>query len=108
MKPMAFLQCVDLDQNRFGILFNNLRGKRSLEAIVMDQLPVEELVGLHRFLERLESADTNVYRNNIDVTESEINILKREIAYLDRLLASIKSKDNISQAAIRLLAPGAK
>jgi hypothetical protein len=62
----------------------------------MDQLPAEELVGLHRFLERLESADTNVYRNNIDVTETEINILKREIAYLDRLLASIKAKGNIS------------
>jgi hypothetical protein len=62
----------------------------------MDQLPAEELVGLHRFLERLESSDTNVYRNNIDVTETEINILKREIAYLDRLLASIKAKGNIS------------
>ncbi len=74
----------------------------------MDLLPAEELVGLHRFLERLESADTNVYRKNIDVTESEINILKREIAHLDRLLASIKSKDNTSQAATRLLAPGAK
>ncbi len=62
----------------------------------MDQLPAEELVGLHRFLERLESADTSIYRKNIDVTESEINILKREIASLDRLFASIKSKDKIS------------
>ncbi len=60
----------------------------------MDQVhhPAEELVGLRRLLERLESAETSLYRNNIDVTESEINILKREIACLDRLFLSMKSK----------------
>lgn len=65
----------------------------------MDQLHhlAEELVGLRRFLERLESADTNLYRNNIDVTESEINILKHEIACLDRLFAGMKSKDNMKE-----------
>ncbi len=52
----------------------------------------EELIGLRRFLERLESAGTTLYRNNIDVTETEINILKREIAYLERLFASMKSQ----------------
>ena len=34
-------------------------------------------------------------RNSIDVTESEINILKREIAYLDRLL------DELAQGSCR-------
>ena len=60
----------------------------------MDALPrqpADELVGLRRFLERLESPETTLFRNHIDVTESEINILKREIPYLDRIFASIRS-----------------
>jgi hypothetical protein len=68
--------------------------KIPLEASLLDKphVPAEELVGLRRFLERMESAETSVYRNNIDVTESEINILKHEIAHLDRVIASIRSK----------------
>lgn len=61
----------------------------------MDELPplaADELAGLRRFLERLESEETAVFRNNIDVTESEISILRREIAYLDRVFAGIRSK----------------
>ena len=60
----------------------------------MDALPKQpsdELVGLRRFLERMESPGTTLFRNHIDVTDSEINILKREIAYLDRIFASIRS-----------------
>lgn len=65
-----------------------------MELSLLDKshFPVEELAGLRRFLGRLESVETSVYRNNIDVTESEINILKREIAYLDRVISSIRSR----------------
>lgn len=51
----------------------------------------DELIGLRRFLERLESAQTRLFRNQVDVTESEISILTREIAYLERVFANIRS-----------------
>jgi hypothetical protein len=55
----------------------------------LDELrPADELVGLRRFLERLESAKTTLFRDNVDVTESEISILKREIANLERVFAN--------------------
>ena len=50
----------------------------------------DELVGLRRFLERLESPKTALFRNQVDVTESEISILKREIADLERVFANIR------------------
>ena len=53
--------------------------------------PADELVGLLRFLERMKSPGTTLLRNHIDITDSEINILKREIAYLDRIFAGIRT-----------------
>jgi len=50
-----------------------------------------ELVGLRRFLERLDSAQTTLFRNQVDITESEISILKHEIACLERVFAKIRS-----------------
>jgi hypothetical protein len=47
----------------------------------MDKLrPVDELAGLRQFLERLESGYVRLRRNQVDVTRSEIGILKREIS----------------------------
>ncbi len=63
---------------------------RTMDALL--KRPADELAGLRRFLERLESPETSLFRNQIDVTESEINILKREIAYLDRIFATMRSK----------------
>ncbi len=63
---------------------------RTMDALLKQ--PADELAGLRRFLERLESPETRLFRNQIDVTDSEINILKREIAYLDRIFASMRSK----------------
>jgi hypothetical protein len=60
----------------------------------MDALPrqpTDELIGLRRFLERMEWPGTTLFRNHIDVTDSEINVLRREIAYLDRIFACIRS-----------------
>ena len=58
----------------------------------MDELrSSDELIGLRRFLERLESSRTTLFRNQVDVTESEISILRHEIAYLERVFANNRS-----------------
>ena len=59
--------------------------------LTMDELrPADELVGLRRFLERLELVETTLQRNHVDVTDSEISILKREIVHLERIFAKIR------------------
>jgi hypothetical protein len=62
---------------------------RTMDALTKQ--PADELVGLRRFLERMESPGTTLLRNHIDITDSEINILNREIAYLDRIFAGIRT-----------------
>jgi hypothetical protein len=48
----------------------------------MDKLrPAGELAGLQQYLERLESGYVRLRRNQVDVTKSEIGILKREISH---------------------------
>jgi hypothetical protein len=51
----------------------------------------DELVGLRRFLERLESAQTTLFSDQVDVTENEISILSGEIAHLERVFANIRA-----------------
>jgi hypothetical protein len=43
---------------------------RTMDAL--SKQPADELAGLRRFLERLESPGTTLFRNQIDVTDSEI------------------------------------
>jgi hypothetical protein len=50
----------------------------------------EELKVLRDFLHRLESGELRLVRSHEDVTQSEIIILKREIAFLERVLARLK------------------
>jgi hypothetical protein len=50
----------------------------------------EELKVLRDFLHRLESGELRLVRGHEDVTQSEIIILKREIAFLERVLARLK------------------
>jgi len=56
-----------------------------------DSHPPDELDGLRRFLDRLESKELAIRRGPLDVSQKEIDILKREIAYLERILARYKS-----------------
>jgi polyhydroxyalkanoate synthesis regulator phasin len=55
--------------------------------------PADELDGLRRFLDRLESKELAIRRGPLDVSQKEIDILKREIAHLERILARYKSGD---------------
>jgi hypothetical protein len=58
----------------------------------MDKLhTADELAGLRQFLERLESGYVRLRRNQVDVTKSEIGILKCEVARLERILSRSKS-----------------
>jgi hypothetical protein len=59
-----------------------------------DSHPADELDGLRRFLDRLESKELAIRRGPLDVSQKEIGILKREIAYLERILARSKSGGN--------------
>jgi hypothetical protein len=52
-----------------------------------DSHPADELDGLRRFLDRLESKELAIRRGPLDVSQKEIDILKREIAHLERILA---------------------
>jgi polyhydroxyalkanoate synthesis regulator phasin len=48
-----------------------------------------ELDGLRRYLAALQSG-TTIRRGNVDVTQQEIAALKREIDYLESVLARLK------------------
>jgi hypothetical protein len=52
--------------------------------------PVDELAGLRQFLEKLESGYLRLRRNQIDVTKSEVDVLKLEITHLERILGRTK------------------
>jgi hypothetical protein len=60
----------------------------------MNLTPPMNLAGLHQFLERLESGHMTLRlrHNHIDVTAHEIGILKREITYLEQILAYTYTK----------------
>ena len=59
-----------------------------------DSHPADELDGLRRFLDRLESKELAIRRGPLDVSQKEIDILKREIAHLEGILARSKSGGN--------------
>jgi hypothetical protein len=52
--------------------------------------PEDDLVGLRQFLALLEAAATSLTNNGQDIKERESNALKREIAYLESVLARAK------------------
>jgi hypothetical protein len=54
--------------------------------------PADELKGLRQFLEQLVSGDLTLHRHHIDVTKSEIAVVKREIAYLEKVLDRLKNQ----------------
>ena len=56
-----------------------------------DSHPTDELDGLREFLNRLESKEFAIRRGPLDVTQKQIDILKREIAHLEGILARSKS-----------------
>jgi hypothetical protein len=49
--------------------------------------PGEELVVLRQFLEALESGSMTIRESGKDVTQREIDKLKPDIAYLEKVLA---------------------
>jgi hypothetical protein len=59
-----------------------------------DSHPADELDSLRRFLDRLESKKLVIRRGPLDVSQKEIDILKREIAHRERILARYKSGAN--------------
>jgi hypothetical protein len=52
----------------------------------------DELDGLRRFLERMQSGELTLHVKGRDVTKDEIAVLKREIAHLERIVARGKQK----------------
>jgi hypothetical protein len=52
--------------------------------------PIDELAALRQFLGKLESGYLRLCRNQVDVTKSEADILKREIANLERIIVRAK------------------
>ena len=50
----------------------------------------DELAGLRQFLAALESPSTQYRKDGVDIKPREIEILKREIAHLDKVIARMK------------------
>ena len=46
----------------------------------------DELAWLRGFLNRLESKELRLTRSGVDVSQDEIEVLKREIAHLERVM----------------------
>jgi hypothetical protein len=53
--------------------------------------PDDELAGLRRFLDALETGSMKLLQNNKDVTQEEVAKLKPDIEYLESVLARIRS-----------------
>jgi hypothetical protein len=73
--------------------------------------PTEELAVLRQFLGKLESGYLRLRRNQVDVTKSEADILKREISNLERIIVLAKlsvqnARANSSGEAPTALMPG--
>lgn len=60
-------------------------------GLMAEPHPTQELAGLRQFLERLELGQMRMVLNHVDVTLREIGIVKREIVYLEQVLARLKS-----------------
>ena len=52
----------------------------------------DELKAVKDFLSRLESGEMRLIRSGKDVTQNEIAILRREIAFLEKILARLKGR----------------
>ena len=53
--------------------------------------PDDELAGLRRLLDALETGSMKLLQNNNDVTQEEVAKLKPDIEYLESVLARIRS-----------------
>jgi hypothetical protein len=58
-----------------------------METTLAEPSTRDELVGLRQFLAALESESTSYTRNGADIKPREIEILKKEIAYLEKCLS---------------------
>lgn len=59
--------------------------------------PSEDLVNLHRLLDALESGSMTIHLNGKDVTQREIEKLKPDIAYLEKVLTEIVDLEDVSK-----------
>ena len=64
----------------------------SIPFIIYEPHPGDELDGLRRFLERMQSGELTLHVKGRDATKDEIAVLKREIAHLERIVARGKQK----------------
>jgi hypothetical protein len=55
--------------------------------------PADELKVLRDLLDRLQSGALTMKTGGKDVTKREINILKREIAFLEKIIARLKGQN---------------
>ena len=56
-----------------------------------DSRPADELDGLRQFLNRLETRELAIRRGPLDVSQKQIDILKREIAHLESIISQYNS-----------------
>jgi hypothetical protein len=57
-----------------------------------DPYPNAELASLRDYLQRLEKGQLKLIRGSADVTKQVSDILKREVAFLEKMLARYKCR----------------
>jgi hypothetical protein len=50
----------------------------------------DELVELRSFVAKLDSREITLHRSKVDVTQQEADVLRREIAHLETVLARVR------------------
>jgi hypothetical protein len=53
--------------------------------------PDDELAGLRKFLKALETGDLTISRKGVDISQDEIVVIKRDIAFLEKIIARNKA-----------------
>ena len=65
-------------------------------AAVTQSSSADELTGLRNLLERVQSGELRILRGEEDVTESQLSILRREIAFLNGVLVWLKAGGRVA------------
>jgi hypothetical protein len=66
------------------------------DAGMAETSDAEELISLREFLDRLKSGELRILHGEQDVTEPQIAILKREIAFLNAVLIWFKAGGRVT------------
>jgi hypothetical protein len=66
--------------------------RSTIIGLMADMHPAEELAHLRDFLARLEDGRLTMSRHQTNVTKAEIGLVRREIVFLEKILARLEAE----------------